>query len=55
MKLTYSPAKTVVAILGWRLIDPQSTYQLYNGHPGTDYGNKVQFLYDLIKQNRVLH
>ncbi len=55
MKLTYSPAKTVTAILGWRPINPQSTYRLYNGHPGTDYGNKVQFLYDLIKQNRVLH
>ena len=55
MKLTYSPAKTIVSILGWRPINPQSTYRLYNGHPGTDYGNKVQFLYDLIKQNRVLH
>lgn len=38
-----------------QLIIPQSTYSLYNGHPGTDYGNKVQFMNDLIKQNKILN
>ena len=54
-KLTYSPAKTVTVITGWQSIDPQSTYRLYNAHPGTDYANKVGFMYDLIRQNRILN
>ena len=53
--LKYSPAKTVIAITGWRSISPQSTYTLYNHHLGSDYGNKVEFLYDLIKRNKVLN
>ncbi len=52
--LKYSPARTITTITGWRKIDPQSTYQLYNHHPGTDYAHKVQFLYDLIKDNKIL-
>ncbi len=55
MVLKYAPAKTVKAITGWRSISQQSTYTLYNHHPGSDYGHKVQFLYDLIKRNNILN
>lgn len=55
MVLKYAPAKTVIAITGWRSISPQSTYALYNHHPGSGYGEKVQFLYDLIKRNNILN
>ncbi|MDE1906100.1 MAG: LysM peptidoglycan-binding domain-containing protein [Rhodospirillales bacterium] len=55
MVLKYAPAKTVTAITGWRSISPQSTYTLYNHHPGSDYGHKVEFLYDLIKRNNILN
>ncbi len=55
IKLNYVPANTVTIIIGWQSINPQSTYRLYNANGLGAYGDEVQFLYDLIRKNKILN
>ncbi len=55
IKLNYVPAKTVTVITGWQSINPQNAYRLYNANGRGAYGDDVQFTYDLIRKNKILH